>query len=192
MRAAWDSMTRGKKKNALSKMECRGTNNLDMVPGSGVIGRRGLAGGVAQMPGGDTTQIRQEAGNLLTDEQYQLNHGQNTRTLAEQRENRQNYQDRIDASINQNADATIGAIQKGASISAGATRQVAGIQTQGINQAYNLKLKADDVTFAGRNEAALINKTSAEEAARLRMAETVMTGFFRDLDRRLEEMKPKY
>ena len=167
-------------------------NTLNMVPGSGIIGTRGLAGGVAQLFGGDTTQIRQEAGNLLTDEQYQLNLGQNTRTLTSQRENSQNYQDKLDASINQNADATIGAIQKGTAISAGAAKQGAAIQTTGINQAYSLELKANDVTFAGRNDAALINKTSAEEAAHLRMVSTVVTGFFRDMDRRLEEMKPKY
>lgn len=167
-------------------------NTLNMVPGSGVIGTRGLAGGVAQMVGGDTTQIREQTMNMLTDEQYQLNLGQNTRTLGSQRETSEAYQDKLNASINQNADATIGAIQKGASISAGAAKQGAGIQTSGINQAYGLELKANDVTFAGRNEAALINKNSAEEAAHLRMAATVVTGFFRDMDRRLEEMKPKY
>lgn len=167
-------------------------NTLNMVPGSGVIGTRGLAGGVAQIVGGDTTQIREETMNMLTDEQYQLNLGQNTRTLGSQRETSEAYQEKLNASINQNADSTIGAIQKGAGISAGAAKQGAAIQTTGINQAYGLELKANDVTFAGRNEAALINKNSAEEAAHLRMAATVVTGFFRDMDRRLEEMKPKY
>jgi hypothetical protein len=167
-------------------------NTLNMVPGSGVIGTRGLAGGFAQMVGGDTTQIREQTMNMLTDEQYQLNFGQNTRTLASQRENSETYQENLNASINQNADATIGAIQKGASVSAGAAKQGAAIQTTGINQAYGLEIKANDVTFAGRNEAALISKNSAEEAAHLRMAATVVTGFFRDMDRRLEEMKPKY
>jgi hypothetical protein len=98
----------------------------------------------------------------------------------------------MESSINQNADTTIGAIQKGASISAGAAKQGSATQAAGINQAYGLELKANDVTFTGRNEAALINKSSAEEAAHLRMAATVVTGFFRDMDRRLEEMKPKY
>ncbi|MDQ3749839.1 MAG: hypothetical protein M3367_12650 [Acidobacteriota bacterium] len=167
-------------------------NTLNMVPGSGVIGTRGLAGGVAQMLGGDTTQIREQTMNMLTDEQYQLNLGQNTRTLGSQRETSEAYQEKMETSINQNADATIGAIQKGAGISAGAAKQGAGIQTAGINQAYGLEIKANDVTFAGRNEAAMINKNSAEEAAHLRMAATVVTGFFRDMDRRLEEMKPKY
>ena len=173
-------------------------NILNMAPGSGVVGTRGAAGVIAQGAGSatgiplDPSQVRQTYGNQITDEQYKLSLGQNTRTLTSQRENSEAYQDNLNASINQNADATIGAIQKGASISAGAAKQGAGIQTTGINQSYGLELKANDVTFAGRNEAALINKNSAEESAHLRMAATVVTGFFRDMDRRLEEMKPKY
>lgn len=173
-------------------------NILNMSPGSGVVGTRGLAGVVANGAGSatgiplDPSQVRQTYGNQITDEQYKLNLGQNTRTLTSNRENSENYQENLNASINQNADATIGAIQKGASISAGAAKQGAAIQTTGINQAYGLEIKANDVTFTGRNEAALINKNSAEESAHLRMAATIVTGFFRDMDRRLEEMKPKY
>lgn len=173
-------------------------NILNMIPGSGVVGTRGLAGVVAQ-GGGDLTgipldpsQVRQTYGNQVTNEQYQLNLGQNTRTLGSNRQNVENYQTQMETSINQNADATIGAINKGAAISAGAAKQGAATQTAGINQAYGLELKANDVTFAGRGDAALINKNSAEEAAHLRMTATVVTGFFRDMDRRLEEMKPKY
>ncbi len=104
-------------------------NTLNMIPGSGVIGTRGLAGGVAQMVGGDTTQIREQTMNMLTDEQYALNLGQNTRTLSSQRETSEAYQAKIETSINQNADRSLGAIQKGASISASAAKQGAGIQT---------------------------------------------------------------
>ena len=164
-------------------------NILNMTPGSGVVGTRGTAGVIAQGAGSatgiplDPLQVRQTYGNQITDEQYKLNLGQNTRTLTSQRETSENYQANMEASVNQNADATIGAIQKGASISAGAAKQGADIQTAGINQGYSLELKANDVTFAGRNEAALINKNSAEEAAHLRMAATVVTGFFRDMVR---------
>ena len=173
-------------------------NILNMSPGSGVVGTRGLAGVVANGAGSatgiplDPSQVRQTYGNQITDEQYKLNLGQNTRTLTSNRENSENYQENLNASINQNADATLQAIQKGASISAGAAKQGAAIQTTGINQAYGLEIKANDVTFTGRNEAALINKNSAEESAVSRMAATIVTGFFRDMDRRLEEMKPKY
>lgn len=173
-------------------------NILNMTPGSQALGTRGLAGVVANGAGSatgiplDPSQVRQTYGNQITDEQYKLNLSQNTRTLTSQRETSEAYQEKLNASINQNADATLQAINKGASISAGAAKQGASIQTAGINQAYGLETKANDVTFAGRNEAALINKNSAEEAAHLRMAATVVTGFFRDMDRRLEEMKPKY
>ena len=51
---------------------------------------------------------------------------------------------------------------------------------------------SNQLNFEGRSEAASINQTAAMEAARLRMVSTVVTGFFRDMDRRLEEMKPKY
>jgi regulator of RNase E activity RraA len=51
---------------------------------------------------------------------------------------------------------------------------------------------ANQLNFEGRTEAALTNQTAATEAARLRMVSTVVSGFFRDMDRRLEEMKPKY
>lgn len=173
-------------------------NILNMVPGSSIIGSRGIAGTVAQGVGkatgvgADPSQVREFLGNQVTNEQYQLNLGQNTRTLSSNRQNIENYQTQMEGSINQNADSTIAAINKGANISAGAAQQGAATQTAGINQAYGLEIKANDVTFAGRNEAAFINKTSAEEAAHLRMVSTVVTGFFRDMDRRLEEMKPKY
>ncbi|MGB7208410.1 MAG: hypothetical protein WBD27_07110 [Pyrinomonadaceae bacterium] len=44
---------------------------------------------------------------------------------------------------------------------------------------------------ACRRTEAGINQSSAMEAARLTMMSTVVTGFFRDMDRRIEEMKPK-
>ena len=173
-------------------------NILNMTPGSQALGTRGFAGVIANGAGDltgiplDPSQVRENFGNQVTNEQYQLNLGQNSRTLTSNRQNIENYQTRMEGSINQNADANIAAINKGAGISAGAAKQGAATQIGGINQAYGLEIKANDVTFAGRNEAALISKTSAEDAAHLRMVSTVVTGFFRDMDRRLEEMKPKY
>ncbi|KXJ98034.1 MAG: hypothetical protein UZ17_ACD001002924 [Acidobacteria bacterium OLB17] len=61
-----------------------------------------------------------------------------------------------------------------------------------VKQAADIKRGANQLNFEGRIEAASINQTAAMEAARLRMVSTVVTGFFRDMDRRLEEMKPKY
>lgn len=165
---------------------------LDSIPGGKIASSRGVAGTAAIRLGIAPSQIRESAGNLLTDEQYQLHLGQNIRTLKSQRENSESYQTNMESSINQNADATISAINKGSAISAGAAQSGAATQSAGINHAYNLDLKANRITFEGRNEAAIINKDSAESAAHLRMMSAVVTGFFRDMDRRLEEMKPKY
>lgn len=191
--------TQREKSNRWVENEAQKNENiLNMTPGSNALGTRGFSGVVANGAGEltgipiDSSQVRQNLGNQVSDEQYQLNLGQNTRTLSSNRQNIENYQSNMETSINQNADANIAAINKGASISAGAAKQGAATQIGGINKGYNLEIKANEVTFAGRNEAALINKNSAEDAAHLRMVSTVVTGFFRDMDRRLEEMKPKY
>ena len=55
-----------------------------------------------------------------------------------------------------------------------------------------MEKQANQLNFDGRIEAAGINQKAATESAHLRMMSTVVTGFFRDMDRRLEEMKPKY
>jgi hypothetical protein len=173
-------------------------NILNSVPGSQVLGTRGTAGSLAQGIGSttgiplDPSQVRETWGNQITDEQYRLNLGQSTRTVASQRENSEKYQTSMETSINQNADRAVSAINKGAGLSAGAARQGAATQSAGIRQSYNLEMQANEKIFTGRNEAALISKNSAEEAAHMRMMSTVVTGFFRDMDRRLEEMKPKY
>jgi hypothetical protein len=117
----------------------------------------------------DPSQVRQTYGNQITDEQYKLNLGNSTRTVAAQRVNIEKYQTKMEASIDENADATISAINKGAVISAAAAKQGAAAHISGINRCHRLEVQAKDVTFSGRNEAALIGKNSAEEAGHLRM-----------------------
>ncbi len=72
------------------------------------------------------------------------------------------------------------------------SNQGAGNQLSGIRHAADIERGANQLNFEGRTEAASINQIAATEAARLRMVLTVVTGFFKDMDRRLEEMKPKY
>ncbi len=55
-----------------------------------------------------------------------------------------------------------------------------------------MEKQSNQLNFEGRIEAAAINQKAGSEAAHLRMMSTVVSGFFRDMDRRLEEMKPKY
>lgn len=65
-------------------------------------------------------------------------------------------------------------------------------QLSGIRRSADIERGANQLNFEGRSDAAAINQTAATEAARLRMVSSIVTGFFRDMDRRLEEMKPKY
>lgn len=98
----------------------------------------------------------------------------------------------MNSAFNRQADETIGAVNTGTTIAAGSANKGAGIQIAGINQATGLEKQANQFNFDGRIEAASINQRASTEAAHLRMMSTVVTGFFRDMDRRLEEMKPKY
>ena len=102
------------------------------------------------------------------------------------------YQGDINKAYEAQASQNIAAIDRGSGIAAQSTRQGAGIQLSGIRRSADMEKAANRLNFDGRSEAASINQASAMEAARLRMVSTVVTGFFRDMDRRLEEMKPKY
>lgn len=102
------------------------------------------------------------------------------------------YQDDINKALESQASESIAAINRGSSIAASSSRQGAGIQLSGIRRSADIERGANQLNFEGRSEAASINQAAATEAARLRMVSTVVTGFFRDMDRRLEEMKPKY
>ena len=117
----------------------------------------------------------------------------NTQIVADQKIEASNtYQSDINKAFEGQASASIAAVNKGSSIAAQSSRQGAGIQLSGIRRSADMEKVSNQLNFDGRTEAASINQTAAMEAARLRMVSTVVTGFFRDMDRRLEEMKPKY
>ena len=102
------------------------------------------------------------------------------------------YQSDINKALEGQATQNIAAINQGTGIAAQSSRQGAGIQLSGIRRSADIERGANQLNFEGRTEAASINQMAATEAARLRMVSTVVSGFFRDMDRRLEEMKPKY
>lgn len=130
--------------------------------------------------------------NNTTTDTYQLQN-QNTQYVTEQKiDASQNYQNEMNSAFNRQAAETIQAVNAGTNIAAGAAKQGAGIQISGINTSAGMEKQANQLNFEGRMESAAINQKAATEAAHLRMMSTVVTGFFRDMDRRLEEMKPKY
>lgn len=117
----------------------------------------------------------------------------NTDIVADKKTEASNtYQGDINKALEGQASQNISAINQGSGIAASSSRQGAGIQLSGIRRSAEMERGANQLNFEGRSEAASINQTAAMEAARLRMVSTVVTGFFRDMDRRLEEMKPKY
>lgn len=118
---------------------------------------------------------------------------ENTKYVTEQKVDASNaYQTSVNQALENQASQTVGAINAGSNIAASSARQGASINIGGINQSATMEKQANQLNFEGRIEAAAINQKSATEAAHLRMMSTVVTGFFRDMDRRLEEMKPKY
>lgn len=117
----------------------------------------------------------------------------NTQIVADNKIEASNtYQGDINKAYEAQASQNIAAIDRGSGIAAQSSRQGASIQLSGIRRSADMERAANQLNFEGRTEAASINQTAAIEAARLRMVSTVVTGFFRDMDRRLEEMKPKY
>ena len=125
----------------------------------------------------DMTNSQNEITNYVTDQKVEAS---------------TNYQNTMNSAFEQQASETIGAINAGTNIAANSAKQGAGIQISGINKSAVMEKGANQLNFEGRIEAAEINHTAATQAAHLRMMSTVVTGFFRDMDRRLEEMKPKY
>lgn len=117
----------------------------------------------------------------------------NTDIIADKKVEASNtYQSEINQALESQAAQSKSAFNIGSGIAASSSRQGAGIQLSGIRQSAGIERGANQLNFEGRLEAASINQTAATEAARLRMVSSVVTGFFRDMDRRLEEMKPKY
>jgi len=125
----------------------------------------------------DTTGLQNENTNYITQQKIDAS---------------TNYQGSINQALQNQASQTVGAINAGTNISANSAKQGAGIQIGGINQSATMEKQSNQLNFEGRIEAAAINQKSASEAAHLRMMSSVVSGFFRDMDRRLEEMKPKY
>lgn len=117
----------------------------------------------------------------------------NTQIVADQKIEASNtYQRDLNAALEGQASQNIAAINRGSGIASQSSRQGANIQLSGIRRSVEMERTANQLNFEGRTEAASINQVAATEAARLRMVSTVVTGFFRDMDRRIEEMKPKY
>ena len=125
----------------------------------------------------DTTGLQNENTNYITQQKIDAS---------------TNYQGSINQALENQASQRVVAINAGTNIAASSAKQGAGINIGGINQSAVMEKQSNQLNFEGRIESAAINQKAGSEAAHLRMMSTVVSGFFRDMDRRLEEMKPKY
>lgn len=185
----------GIKENALRS---QGTNQAfgmlkyEAIPGGGNIPIRKGFEFYDYMKDQHILQKSTTSMNNTTTDTYQLQN-QNTQYVTDQKiDASTTYQNEMNSAFNRQVAETIGAVNAGTTIAANSAQQGAGIQISGINKSTELEKQANQLNFEGRIEAATINQKAATESAHLRMMSTVVTGFFRDMDRRLEEMKPKY
>lgn len=185
----------GIKENALRS---QGTNQqfgmlkYEAIPGGGNIPIRKGVEFYDYMKDQHILQKSTTSMNNTTTDTYQLQN-QNTQNVTDQKiDASTTYQNEMNSAFNRQASETIGAVGAGTTIAANSAKQGAGIQIAGINKSTEMEKGANQLNFEGRMEAATINQKAATESAQLRMMSTVVTGFFRDMDRRLEEMKPKY
>ena len=185
----------GAKENALRS---QGTNQqfgmlkYEAIPGGGNIPIRKGVEFYDYMKDQHILQKSTTSMNNTTTDTYQMQN-QNTQYVTEQKIDASNtYQNEMNSAFNRQATETIGAVNAGSNIAEGSSKQGAGIQISGINTSAGMEKQANELNFDGRIEAASINQKASTEAAHMRMMSTVVTGFFRDMDRRLEEMKPKY
>lgn len=185
----------GAKENAIRS---QGTNQqfgmlkYEAIPGGGNIPIRKGVEFYDYMKDQHILQKSTTSMNNTTTDTYQLQN-QNTQYVTDQKiDASTTYQNEMNSAFNRQASETIAAVNAGSNIAADSAKQGAGIQLTGINKSAEMEKGANQLNFEGRIEAATINERAATEAAHLRMMSTVVTGFFRDMDRRLEEMKPKY
>ncbi len=185
----------GIKENALRS---QGTNQAfgmlkyEAIPGGGNIPIRKGVEFYDYMKDQHILQQSTNSMNRTTTDTYQMQN-QNTQYVTDQKiDASTTYQNEMNSAFNRQANETIGAVNAGTTIASNSAKQGAGIQVSGINTSAGMEKQANQLNFDGRIEAATINEKAATESAHLRMMSTVVTGFFRDMDRRLEEMKPKY
>jgi hypothetical protein len=185
----------GAKENALRS---QGTNQqfgmlkYEAIPGGGNIPIRKGVEFYDYMKDQHILQKGATSMNNTTTDTYQMQN-QNTQYVTEQKIDASNtYQNEMNSAFNRQATETVQAVNAGSNIAEGSAKQGAGIQITGINTSAGMEKQANQLNFDGRIEAASINQKASTEAAHMRMMSTVVTGFFRDMDRRLEEMKPKY
>ena len=115
------------------------------------------------------------------------------RTAAGLTQNQTQYEGEMGAAYDRQQSATVAGAGAGAAIASGGASRGAQVSLGGINQAYNLEVQANQTVYDATIDAAGISRDAGLEAANLRALNHIVTGFFRDVARRVDEgLKPRY
>lgn len=89
--------------------------------------------------------------------------------------------------------STVAGVNAGAGIAAGGAKAGASTSMGGLNQGYKLDLQANKTVFESTAKGAEISRDAGLERAKMEALSHVVTSFFRDAGRRIEDgLKPRY
>jgi hypothetical protein len=103
------------------------------------------------------------------------------------------YEGDMGVAFDRQLGATVAGVNAGAGIASGGASRGAQVSVGGINQAYTLEMKGNQTVYNSTIEAATISRDAGMEAASLRALNHIVTGFFRDVARRVDTgLQPRY
>lgn len=103
------------------------------------------------------------------------------------------YEGEMGAAFDHQLGATVAGVGVGARVASGGASRGAHVSMGGINQAYTLEMKGNQTVYNSTVEAATISRDAGLEAANLRALNHIVTGFFRDVAKRVDTgLQPRY
>lgn len=103
------------------------------------------------------------------------------------------YEGDMGVAFDRQLGATVAGVNAGAGIASGGASRGAQVSVGGINQAYTLEMKGNQTVYNSTVEAATISRDAGLEAANLRALNHIVTGFFRDVAKRVDTgLQPRY
>lgn len=103
------------------------------------------------------------------------------------------YEGDMGVAFDRQLGATVAGVNAGAGIASGGASRGAQVSAGGINQAYTLEMKGNQTVYNSTVEAATISRDAGLEAANLRALNHIVTGFFRDVAKRVDTgLQPRY
>jgi hypothetical protein len=130
-----------------------------------------------------------EAANTFSGQTIDLEN----RTAGRLTQSQTQYEGEMGAAFDRQLGATVAGVNAGAGIAAAGASRGAHVSMGGINQAYTLEMKGNQTVYNSTIEAATISRDAGLEAANLRALNHIVTGFFRDVAKRVDTgLQPRY